>query len=164
MTLGAAMSDLNHEVEALRQEMAILHTAILVDRPPSGDVVLIDLLGDAALDALDLLNQIQACAAEGQQSANGVGDLARSAQALAGCGAHMSRLSDHLYERLLDMDRLMELLGYSKRRGGEWRSWSLSVKDTLSRCPPRFSAALRALLACWQELVELSLRRPRLQE
>jgi hypothetical protein len=158
MTLGAALTDLNHEVEAFRQEMAVLHTAILVDRPTSDDVVLIDLLGDAALDALDLLNHTLACAVESQQSANSGRDLAHSAQALAECSDQMMRLSEHLSDQLLNVDRLMELLAYSKPRGGEWRSWSLSVKDTLLRCSPRFIAAQRALLACWQEMAEFARR------
>lgn len=164
MTLAAAWMDLNKEVESLRQEMAILHTAILVDRPSGEDVVLIDLLGDASLDALNLLNQALDCASEGRQAVNGASasspaDLARSARALAACGEQMTNLSEHLHGQLLDVDRLVELLGYSKRRGGEWRSWSLSVKDTLSRCPPRLTSAQRALLVCWQETLELTLHR-----
>lgn len=163
MSLESVWLDLTQEVEGLRQEMTILHTAIQEDSPAGEEVILIDLLADASLDALNLINQSLDYAAQGLQAVSGgailhFSDLARADRALSDCGAQLADLSDSMQSRLLDVDRILELVRYGRQRGGEWQPWSLSVKDTLSRIPQRLTSTQRAVLACWQELLESTLR------
>src|SRR5689334_3340712 len=126
----------------------------LGDRPERGDVVLVDLLGDAIDDALGWLVDARAAA---QSAAAGVAypaDLNQAGRSLTTAQQAFEQVFQHItlelngYERLADLDRV------GRERAGEWRAWSSSVHAALIGVRQPLLATNRVLFACWRELSE----------
>jgi hypothetical protein len=72
VSLAVALADLLRELNLLRESLVNLHTTAIGDRPLEGDVVLVDVFGDAADDLIGAVEEaIEAIsvAQEGHQGA-----------------------------------------------------------------------------------------------
>jgi len=151
MGLEAAFEDLNVRMRALYEALAGLHTTVVEDKP--GDVVLVDLFGDAAADLLGLLSEARDATERAGRGAP-LADLERLRRALIVGQGRYNQIAHRLSSDLLCYERTAELLQFGRRRGGEWWSWAESVKAALDDCrEPSYELSL-ALFRCWQELTE----------
>ena len=152
MALEAAFRDLGMRLLALQEALIALRTTVREDRPLHGDVVLVDLFGDAADDLLGWLEGALSAAREGDQAAAAPPDLQRTGQALAASQERFNHIANRLTSDLLRYERIDELVCFGRARGGEWNVWAMSVKEALDWCQPPVFDAGEALFGCWREL------------
>ena len=152
MTVEASYQGLRLQLQRLRETVAALHVALVVDRPTQNDVALIDGLGDAVDDLLGLLKEALAAAHEACQAAEYPRDLHRATWALTNCQEQFNRFLQQMTAGLMAYERIAELLTLGVERGGEWHGWAHSVKDAIERCREPADRVTQALLGCWQEM------------
>ncbi len=154
MALEIVFHDASLSLQALREALTGLRTTVVEDKPLQGDVVLVDLFGDAADDLLGLLDEALAAAIEGQQAVIHPADLERARRALTTCQKRFNQIAHRFSSDLLRYERIAELKRFGRRRGGEWRAWASSVKAALDWCQQPLFDVNQALFNCWQELAE----------
>jgi hypothetical protein len=154
MALETVFEDARLRLRALHEALSSLRTTIVEDKPLQGDVVLVDVFGDAADDLLGLLEEALVAAVEAQQAASAPADLATVRRALVRCQERFNQISARLSFDLLPYERIAELLRFGRTRGGEWRVWAASVKDALDWCRQPVFDVNEALFGCWRELTE----------
>jgi hypothetical protein len=125
------------------------------DRPPSGQVLVVDRLGDATAELLGLLNEARSAAEEAVKRLRAGADLDGARRALVLCQRRMQAI-DRMYAEMVSFDQMKELLGVSER-GREWAGWARAIKQGLDGCGVPMRDARDGIDACWQELTELVL-------
>jgi hypothetical protein len=131
-----------------------LRTTAVEDKPLEGDVVLVDVFGDAADDLRGWLEEAFAAAAEGQQASAHPVDLERARRSLTICQGRFNRISQRFSSDLVHYERMAELTRFGRTRGGEWRAWATGVKEALDSCRQPLFDTGETLFRCWQELAE----------
>ncbi len=154
MALEATFRRLCAHLLALHEACTNLRTTVREDKPLQGDVVLVDVFGDAADDLLGLLDESLAAARDGHRAAGYPLDLPRVRHALVTCQHRYQDMTRRYWGDISGYDRLRELRRFGRRRGGEWRAWAVSVKASLDACQGPLWAIDREIFCCWQELVE----------
>jgi hypothetical protein len=154
VTLEASFQGLRLQLQRLRETVAALHVALVVDRPTQNDVALIDGLGDAVDDLLALLKEALAAAQDACQAAEYPRDWHRAIWALTNGQEHFNRFLQQMTAGLMAYERIAELLTLGVERGGEWHGWAHSVKDAIERCREPADRVTQALLGCWQEMAD----------
>jgi hypothetical protein len=154
MTLEAVFRELCTNLHHLHERLIGLRMTVVEDKPCGGDIVLVDVFGDAAEDMLGWLEEALANADEGRRAAGHPVDLERARRALATCQERFNRLHQRLSSDLICYERIAELMRFGRKRGGEWQAWATSVKQALDRCQPPLYALSQTLFACWQEIAE----------
>jgi hypothetical protein len=154
MGLESAFVNLCAQLQTLQEALHSLHTTVVEDRPLHGDVVLVDVFGDAADDLLGWLTEANDAASDGRLAATPPVDLNRMRPALITCQARVSRVAQRFSSDLMCYERIAELLRCGRARGGEWWAWARSVKAALDCCRQPLFDIDEALFSCWQELVE----------
>jgi hypothetical protein len=154
MALEATFADLTVRLQALRESLSGLRMTAVEDKPLRGDVVLVDVFGDAADDLLGWLEEAADAAEAGRQSVGGPVDLDHVRRALTTCQERFNRLVDRFTSDLVRYERIAELARLGHERGGEWRAWATSVKAALEDCRQPIFDVNQALFRCWQDLTE----------
>ena len=154
MALEAAFTDLSAKLRCLREAIEELRMAAVEERPAHGDLVLVDLYGDAADDLLGSLEEAVESAEIGVRCVGAPVDLDRARSALKTTHDRYNRVSQRFAADLARYERVADLAGLGRRRGREWGLWALNVKSALDRCQQPLFAANDALFLCWQELAE----------
>jgi hypothetical protein len=154
MALEAAFKELCTNLHKLHEGLIGLRTTVVEDKPLCGDIVLVDVFGDASDDLLGWLEEALADAREGQQATTHPVDLDRARRALTTCQERFNRISQRFSSDLVCYERIAELTRFGRKRGGEWRAWAASVKQALDRCQQPLYALSQTLFRCWQEIAE----------
>jgi hypothetical protein len=155
MALEASFTTLSQHLRLLHDELQELHRTV-IEKPPKGDVVLVDLFSDAADDLLGWMVEASAAAGEGVESSSYPVDLDRARSSLKTCQEKFSLISVRLISDLLCYDRIEELVSFGDHRRGGWEKWAANVKAALESCREPLFEVNQTLFACWQELIERS--------
>jgi hypothetical protein len=153
MSLEASFKSLCECLHRAHDELEELHRAAF-EKPLKGDVVLVDLFGDAADDLLGWIAEASTAAREAAQASGYPLDLDRARQSLKSCQETFMLASEKLSTDLLSYDRIEELMSFGRERGGRWLGWARDVKGAVEACRGPFSEVNQALFSCWQELTE----------
>ena len=154
MALETAFKALSNHLRALHEALIGLRTTVVEDKPLRGDVVLVDVFGDAADDLLGWLEEACAAAGEGQQAARHPIDLDRVGRSLTTCQERFNRITHRFSSDLVRYERIAELTRFGRTHGGEWRGWANSVKTGLDWCAQPLYDVGQSLFECWQEIAE----------
>ncbi|QDV36207.1 hypothetical protein [Tautonia plasticadhaerens] len=154
MALESAFQDLCERTRRCLDAAQALRLTVVEDRPLRDGALLADWLGDAAEGLVGDLEQAHGAAVEAYRAAALARDLALARRALATCHERTIAASLGYSAELGSYDRLSELIRLGRRRKGEWRAWSGSVREALDACPPPLGDLNQALCSCWQELAE----------
>lgn len=154
MTLEATFRELYIRLQELHDAVLGVRVTVVEDRPLQGDVVLVDVLGDAADDLLGWLSEALAAAAEGRQAAAHPIKIDTLCRTLTTCQDGFSRMSHRFTSDVTHHRRMAELARLGRERGGEWRAWTRGVTQALDACQePQYEAG-QALVRCWQAIAE----------
>jgi hypothetical protein len=154
MAIEAAFRDLTIGLLALRESLVDLRTTVVEDKPLQGDVVLVEVFGDAADDMIGWMDEALIAADEAQQAVTAHVDINRARRALAICHERQQRVARQFSFDLVGYDRIAELTRFGYTRGGEWRGWAQSVRTALEACREPIYEVSQALFRCWQEIAE----------
>ena len=154
MTLEAVFHDLCLHCQTLHEVLGELRLTVVEDKPLTGDIILVERLGNTVDDFLGWLEEMYTAAAEGKQAVQPPRDLERARYALLRGHARFNDLLQNVFNDLLCHDRIAELLGVGQERGGEWHPWTDSVKQALEGCRQPLFEVNHALFRCWQEIGE----------
>ncbi|HKY04691.1 MAG TPA: hypothetical protein VJQ56_07375 [Blastocatellia bacterium] len=153
MALEGSFRELSLRLEALRDGFVEFRTTAL-DKPVEGDVVLVDLLGDAADDLLGWVEEAMEACAQARQALAYPTDLDRARRALITCQKKFNLAVYRFSSDLLVYERMAELTSLGEERKGEWLVWANNVKGALELSRQPFYESNEALFLCWQELAE----------
>jgi hypothetical protein len=109
MALEASFNALGSQMRALRDTFTELRASV-DDKPARGDVVLVDLFGDAADDLLGLVEESLTAVARGQKAGHHPIDIDLLCQAITACQERFNLLTVRLAYDLLSYERIEELL------------------------------------------------------
>lgn len=123
------------------------------DRPPSGEVLVVDQLENETAELLGLLNEARSAAEV--KGLRAVANLDAARRALVLCQRQLQTI-DRMYAEMVSFDRVKGLLGVGER-GREWALWAKVIKQDLEKCAMPMRDAREVVDACWQELTELVL-------
>ncbi len=154
MALEAAFLTLCQHYQHFHDTLEGLRLTVVEDKPLTGDVALIDQLGNAIDDLMGWLEDAFAAANAGWQAVQHPVDCDRARRSLAVSQEQYAKLIQRLTTDLLSYDRVAAVLELGNERGGEWQSWANSVKESLEGCQQHVYDIQHALFLCWQELAE----------
>jgi hypothetical protein len=152
--LQSALSDLCSNMRSVHEEIAGLRTTIVEDRPLHGDLVLIEIFGEAADDLLGWLEEALVAAMEAQQMDAAQLDLTSVQRSLAVSQAHYNRVAERFTFDLTGFERMLELTRVGRERGGEWKSWVGAVREAVGACQRPVFQTQQSYIRCWQELLD----------
>ncbi|HXG90951.1 MAG TPA: hypothetical protein VNN73_01105 [Blastocatellia bacterium] len=153
MALEGSFKELSARFNGLRDGLIEFRTSVL-DKPAEGDVVLVDLLGDAADDLLGWIEEASEACAEARHALSYPIDLDRARRALVTCQEKFNLAAQRFSSDLVVYERIAELTSLGEERKGEWLVWANSVKEAMELCRQPFYETSEALFLCWQELAE----------
>lgn len=156
MALEATFHNLHVALGTLHEALTALRTTVREDKPLEGDVVLVDVFGDAADDFLGLVDEALASAADADIAVAAPTDLHRLRFVLTTCQTCFKHITQPFATDLVHYERIAELMRFGRVRGGEWHAWAMSVKAALDWCRQPLFDVDEALFNCWQELTERS--------
>lgn len=157
MALDAVLGLAGTRLRLLHEALSALRTTVVEDKPVGGDVVLVDVFGDAADDLLGLVAEAHDAAATAQRAASAPADMQLVSGSLSISQARFNALAFRFVSDLLPYERIAELMRCGRNRGGEWHTWAVSVRDALDWCRQPLFEANEALFGCWQELTDRAL-------
>lgn len=149
MTLDGAFHELDTRLGELEQAFDNLLWAVVQGQGPGWSHAVLDHYDAATHDAVGLLHEARGAAS----AADGQPDLVRLRATLVTIQERINRISVCLYSELISYERKTTLYSL-KRKGRPWTIWIEGVDDALGRCPQPLYDVGRALLQCWQELVD----------
>lgn len=149
MTLEGAFHELDTRLGVLEQAFDNVLWAVVQGQGAGWSHAVLDHYDAAAHDALGLLHEARAAVT----AADGPPDLVRLRATLVRIQERVNQLSVCLYTELISYQRKTTLYSL-KRKGRAWTTWIEGVDDALGQCPQPLYDAGRALLQCWQELVD----------
>jgi len=154
MALEDTFRRLGAQLYVLQDALVSLRTTSREDKPLEDDAVLVDLFSDTADDLLGWLQETQQAAANAQQAVAHPVDLQRAWRDLSLCQEYCNRINQHFVTDLIGYERLVELMRFGRRRGGEWQAWANSVHAAVCDCQQPLFAISQAIFFCWQEVGE----------
>ncbi len=156
MSIATHSAELAGDLRALGEALDGLRVALAEDRPRDGAPLLLDQLGDAAVDLLGWLQDAEAAAAAVRREAGRPRDLEAAQGALLATQEGVQRMAVRFAEDLLNCRRVTEIGALGRERGREWRRFSESVQRSLDDCQQRLLRAGQALCTCWDDLTGLA--------
>ncbi|HUN43791.1 MAG TPA: hypothetical protein VMU81_26150 [Acetobacteraceae bacterium] len=129
-----------------------LRLTVIEDRPPQGEVLLVERLGNLVEDMRGWLAEGQAAAADARQAVEHPPNTHRARQSLARANDRLMRLEKQFFNHALSHRMLDGLERFGRQRGGEWFGWSGGVVTALQSCCDPLRSMDEAMLCSWQEL------------
>jgi hypothetical protein len=154
MALVAAFQTLCVHCQKLHEALEGLRLTVVEDKPLTGDVILVDQLGNTVDDLLGWVEELYNTAAAGHAAVQTSRDVEKARQALIACHQQFHQTSQRFTNDLAAYDRLTEVLALGHGRPGEWCSWARGTKEAIEDCAHYFTDCSHALFVCWQELTE----------
>jgi hypothetical protein len=152
--LEMAFHELSVQLRKLRDTFLGVRLTVVEDKPPRDEVALVDRFGDAVEDIVGWLEEALAAAVEGEQAVGNPPDMYRTRSALTACQARFNRLAQQFAYDLISYERIDDLTKFGRKRGGEWRRWASTVRESLEQCRQPLQETGQALFMCWQELAD----------
>jgi hypothetical protein len=156
VSIETHFAELGGDLEALGEALDGLRVALAEDRPREGAPLLLDQLGDAAMDLLGWLQEAAAAAAAGRRGAERPRDLEAAQTALLAAQERVQRIAMRFAEDVLNCRRVTEIGALGRERGREWRRFSDSVQRSLDDCQQRLLRVGQALCNCWDDVTGLA--------
>lgn len=154
MPLEKAFYELSVQLRRLRDTFLGVRLTVVEDKPLRDEVVLVDRFGDAVEDVLGWVEEALTATAEAEQAVGNAPDMHRARRALTTCQERFNRLAQQFSSELISYEPIDELTRFGRRRGGEWRRWANTVRESLDQCRQSIQDVNQALFLCWQELAE----------
>lgn len=154
MAIDTAFPELRRRLEQLRDCLDGLRLTVVEDKPLVGDVALIDHRTDVIEDLLSAVREAIRAANRGRRATKPPLKLDVARAALCQCQESVSNLGQRLGADLTSYERMSEIVGLGRHRGGEWRAWASEVTQAIRQCEPSVQAVTQALFTCWRELAE----------
>jgi hypothetical protein len=156
MTLPAAVDQLWHAANRLRDDAQALRLHAVEDRPGRQDEApskLVENIEAASLTLAGWVEETLDAAAQAVAASDHPGDPARLGRALGACAKGAERVAAQLTDELSCSRRLDELSEFA-HGGREQRAWVAAIKDAVDRVIPSAWAVPFALTDCWRELAQ----------
>ncbi|MGP4047380.1 hypothetical protein [Streptomyces sp. 2A115] len=146
MTVQSAYAGLAASVRRLRDTARELELIAVSDQPRGGDVLLVDVVANAALEVTGAAEQA-AIALDGND---------RTSSDVSHCQSHVQTLGRVLVDQLAAPERLAELGAFGAEHGREAEAWADEVIRCVHSCQQSlWSDVLPALFAHGQEIAAL---------
>jgi len=126
------------------------------DKPTDRGAALADGLENTLLDMLGLAEDARKAARVAERVVAARMDMNRARRALTKCQESFHQVEQQFLNQLISYEKLKDLAGLGRERGGEWKSWAGSMKDAIEQARQPIEESNLALAAGWQELVEHS--------
>jgi hypothetical protein len=154
MAIEAAFTHLISHFTAMREALQSLSLTVIEDRPPQGELLSVDRLGNLVEDLRGWVEEGNDSAVQARQAVSHPADLHRARQALGISNERFISLEYRFYGEAVAHHTIGELRRLGSRRGPEWPGWSKSVMQSLEACRAPLRALDEAFLQTWQELAE----------
>jgi hypothetical protein len=151
VALETAFGELSLRLERLHDALLALRLAVVEDKPLEGAGALLDRLGEAALDLEGRCGEALGWVHQGQRAVQYPVDFAGVRQTLAACHAASHQLRREFSTEIGSCRRVVEIASL-EGRGGEWASWSRSVRDAIDQCQALGLDVEETLFECWKEM------------
>jgi hypothetical protein len=143
MSVPRAHVELVTRLDAMLETIAELRLTIN-DRPPTGDVALVDIVESRVDDVAGWIEEARAAVSADD------GPLARAP--LVATHELVNRVARAFVSDPVWYGGTTELTSFGRRRGGEWRRWTDGVQEGLARSRSQLLDVNDALLKCWFDL------------
>jgi hypothetical protein len=154
VAIEGVFSNLTAAFDTLREAFHDLGLTVIEDRPPRGEVLLVERLGNLVDDLGGWTQESCASAAEAAQAIAHPPDLYRARRALGAANEGLLRVQFRFFGEAVSYDALEALLSFGRQRGREWAGWSKGVVQALDACRSPLRASSGACLQAWLELGE----------
>jgi hypothetical protein len=154
MAIEEAFERLVGTFDAADEAFHGLRLTAIEDRPPHGEVLLVERLGNLVEDMRGWLAEGQAAATDARQAVNHPMNGYRARQALGHANERFIRLETQFFNEAVSHRTIDGLERFGRQRGGEWFGWSGGMVMALQACREPLGALGEAILRSWLELSE----------
>jgi hypothetical protein len=154
MAIEPVVTNLLRKIEALREALLGLALTAIEDRPTSGEVLLVERLGDIVEDLRGLCEEMSEAANRARDAIADPADFNLGRRALASANERFIRLEYRFFGEGAAHHTIAELQRFGRERGREWLSWSGGAIQALESCRPPVRELDEAFLETWRELGE----------
>jgi hypothetical protein len=152
VALETVFRELQVRLQFMDGTLAMLQKT-LEDRPPDQGSAVVDDLENIVLDMMGTLHDMRKAGSLARRRVGHPVDLDGARQALTRCQGSFHRIENEFSGGLTAYNKLRELSRLGAR-GGEWPSWAGRTRQDIEQCQQPLQELSKALVACWQELVE----------
>jgi hypothetical protein len=154
MAIEAVFQQLATTFETVREMLQNLGLTVIEDRPPHGEILLVERLGNLVDDLRGWAEEGCAAVSAARQAVAHPPDMQRARQELAAAQERFLLLKYRFFDEAVTHRTIDALMRFGHQRGREWLGWVKSVVLALEagRAPIRMLD--EALLQAWKELVE----------
>jgi hypothetical protein len=151
MTLERAFNELASQWRRLAEELEQGLLWSITEAKPDGEHSLTTHYIDAATDAIAIARDgLAACRAAIEYPPG----LQAAGQTLLRCQEQYNALVRLFHSEMASCARVRRLRRFGREKGGAWCDWAKQVRTALNRCRRPLDDLSRALLSCWQEIVD----------
>lgn len=154
MAIELVFQQLATAFETVREMLQNLGLTVIEDRPPHGEILLVERLGNLVDDLRGWAEEGCASVGAARQAVAHPPDMQRVRQELGTAQARFLMLKYRFFEEAVTHRTIDALLRFGHQRGREWLGWTKSVVLALEACRAPLRLLDEALLQAWQELVE----------
>jgi hypothetical protein len=154
MAIEAVFLNLIRKFDAMREALESLALTAIEDRPASGEVLLVDRLGNLVEDLRGWAEEAREAASQASHALAHPADLNLGRRALAIANERFLRLEYRFFDEAVEHATISELTRFSRQSGREWLSWAGGVVQALNACRSPIRELDEALFQAWQELGE----------
>jgi hypothetical protein len=154
MAIETVFLNLTRKFDAMREALQSLALTAIEDRPASGEVLLVDRLGNLVEDLRGWAEEAREAAVQAGDALAHPADLNLGRRALALANERFIRLEYRFFDEAVAHAMVSELMRFGRQRGREWLSWTGGVVQALDACRSPLRELDEALFHAWQELGE----------
>jgi hypothetical protein len=154
MAIETVFLNLTRKFDAMREALQSLALTAIEDRPASGEVLLVDRLGNLVEDLRGWAEEAREAAVQAGDALAHPADLNLGRRALALANERFIRLEYRFFDEAVAHAMVSELMRFGRQRGREWLSWTGGVVQALDACRSPLRELDDALFHAWQELGE----------
>jgi len=154
VAIEAVFQQLATAFDAVREMLQNLGLTVIEDRPPHGEILLVERLGNLVDDLRGWAEEGCVSVGTARRAATHPPDLQRVRQELATAQERFLLLKYRFFDEAVTHRTIDALLRFGHQRGREWLGWAKSVLLALEACRAPLRMLDEALLQAWQELAE----------
>jgi hypothetical protein len=154
MSIEAVFLNLTRKFDVMRDALQSLALTAIEDRPASGEVLLVERLGNLVEDLRGWAEEAREAAEQASHALAHPTDLNLGRRALAVANERFIRLEYRFFDGATSHGTVSELIRFGRQQGREWLSWTGGVVQALDACRSPLRELDEALFQAWQELGE----------
>jgi hypothetical protein len=154
MAIEVVFQQLATTFDAVREMLQNLGLTVIEDRPPHGEILLVERLGNMVDDLRGWAEEGCVAVNAARQAVAYPPDMQRARQELATAQERFLLLKYRFFDEAVTQRTIDALLRFGHQRGREWLGWVKSVVLALEACRAPLRMLDEALLQAWKELVE----------